>query len=68
MHGHVAIVTETKSIYVMIESTIRLDGIGQTFSRFSGWFKGHVCSQENGVGDGLGMRLETEYIGISLVN
>ena len=46
----------------MIESTIHLGGVGQTFFRFSGWFKGHVCGQENGVGDGLGMRLETEYI------
>jgi len=29
----------------------------QAFSRFSGRFKGHVCSQENGAGDGLGTRL-----------
>jgi len=29
----------------------------QAFSRFSGQFKGHVCSQENGVGEGLGTRL-----------
>jgi len=27
------------------------------FSRFSGQFKCHVCSQENGVGYGLGTRL-----------
>ena len=26
-------------------------------SYFSGRFKGHVCGQENGAGDGLGMRL-----------
>ena len=29
----------------------------QAFSRFSGRFKGHVCGQENGAGDGLGTRL-----------
>jgi len=29
----------------------------QAFSHFSGQFKGHVCSQENGAGDGLGTRL-----------
>ena len=25
-------------------------------------FKGHICSQENGVGDGLGMRLHYEHM------
>ena len=29
----------------------------QAFSCFSGWFKGHACSQENRAGDSLGMRL-----------
>jgi len=28
-----------------------------TARRSGRWFKGHVCSQENGVGDSLGMRL-----------
>ena len=27
------------------------------FSHFYGWFKGHVCGQENRAGDGLGTRL-----------
>ena len=29
----------------------------QAFCRFSGWFKGHVCGQENRAADGLGTRL-----------
>jgi len=55
-YGHVAIITETDSTYVMIESTLRFDGV-EDIPRFSRWFKGHVCGQENGAGDGLGMRL-----------
>jgi len=31
----------------------------QAFSRLSGRFKGHVCGQENGAGDGLGTRLHS---------
>ena len=34
----------------------------QAFSRFSGRFKGHVCGQENGAGDGLGTRLSEPHI------
>ena len=26
----------------------------QASTHFSGWFKGHVCGQESGVGDSLG--------------
>jgi len=39
----------------MIESTLQFDDVEvvQAFSHFSGQFKGHVCSQEKGVGDGL---------------
>ena len=36
--------------------------IYQAFSRFSGRFKGHVCGQENGAGDGLGTRLLATYV------
>ena len=58
-HGHVAIITKTESTYVMIESTLQFDDVEDisAFSRFSRWFKGHVCDQENGAGDGLGTRL-----------
>ena len=48
----------------MIESTLRLDDVGDispAVSRFSGRFKGHLCGQENGVGDGLGTRLLYGY-------
>ena len=58
MCGHVAIMTETEStyMYVMIESTLWFDDVGIVPGLL--WrFKGHVCSQQSGVGDGLGMRL-----------
>ena len=66
MHGHVAIIIKTESTYVMIESTLRFDGMKlyQAFSCFSGQLKGHVCGQENGVGDSLGMRLVSIFISI----
>ena len=52
MRGHVAIIAETESTYVMIESTLWFDDVQykiyHAFSRFSGWFKGHICGQENG--------------------
>jgi len=54
VHGHIAIITERNPHYVMIESTLQFDELYQAFSRFSMWFKGHICSQENGAGDGLG--------------
>jgi len=28
----------------------------------SRWFKGHICGQENGAGDGLGMRLNNPHV------
>ena len=59
VRGHVAIITETESTYIMVESTLRFDDVedDQAFSCFSGRFKGHVCGQENGAGDDLGTRL-----------
>jgi len=48
----------------MIESTLRFDDVGdiyQAFSHFSGQFRGHICCQENGAGDGLGTRLLYGY-------
>jgi len=56
VRGHVAIITETESTYVMVESTLRFDDV-KMYQAFSGRFKGHVCGQENGAGDGLGTRL-----------
>jgi len=32
-----------------------------TYVTFSGCFKGHICGQENGAGDGLGTRLTYQY-------
>ena len=48
-------------MYVMVESTLPFDNVEviPAFSCFSGWFRGHVCGQENGAGDGLGMRLQS---------
>jgi len=59
MRGHVVIITETESTYVMIDSTLRYDDVEDIpgLLCFFGQFKGHVCGQENGVGDGLGTRL-----------
>ena len=59
MRGHVAIITETESTYVMIESTLRFDDVEVIpgLLPLLGRFKGHVCGQENGAGDGLGTRL-----------
>ena len=66
MRGHVAIITETESTYVMIESTLQFDDVEmyQAFSCFSGRFKGHVCGQENRAGDGLGTRLVLPYVAV----
>ena len=36
----------------------------QAFSHFSGRFKDHICSQENGAGAGLGTRLVSSTISI----
>jgi len=46
-------------MYFMIEPTLRFDDVEviPAFSHFSGRFKGHICGQENKVGDGLGTRL-----------
>ena len=43
----------------MIESTLWFDDVEVIpgLLPFSGQFKGHVCGQENGAGDGLGTRL-----------
>ena len=59
MRWHVAIITETESTYVMIESTLRFDDVEDIpgLLRFSGRFKRHVCGQRNGAGGGLGTRL-----------
>jgi len=44
----------------MIESILRFDDV-------EGRFKGHVCGQENGVGDGLRMRLNVVLISTSFM-
>ena len=43
----------------MIKSTLQLADVTVVlaFSNFFKWFKGHIRGQENGAGDGLGMRL-----------
>ena len=59
VRGHITIITENKSTYVMIESTLRFDDVEDIpgLLPLSGRFKGHACGQENGAGDGLGTRL-----------
>ena len=63
--GHDAIIIETKSTHVMIKSTLWFDDVEDIpgLLPLSGWFKGHVCSQGNGAGDGLGMRLLSQLTG-----
>jgi len=48
----------------MIKSSLQFDDVGvvQAFSRFSGRFKGHLCSQESRAGDGLGTRLTLQTV------
>ena len=55
MHGHVAIITETKSTYVMIKSTLWFEDVEVIPGLLPLlWVvQGHVCGQENGAGDGL---------------
>jgi len=57
--GHVAIITETESTYVMIKSTLRFGDVEDVPGLLPLLWavQGHVCGQENGVGDGLGTRL-----------
>jgi len=57
--GHVAVITKPSSPRArgfMVE-------VRPAFSSFAGRFKGHVCGQENGAGDGLETRL-----GLSLIS
>jgi len=58
--GHIAIITETESTYVMIKSTLRFDDVDdmpglllllQVVQR-------SIMRQENGAGEGLGIRLQ----------
>ena len=59
VRGHVAIITETKSTYVMIESTLRFDDIEVIPGLLPLlWVVQRSRMQSrNGVGDSLGMRL-----------
>ena len=54
VHGHVAVITETKYRYIMIESILWFDGTRPSLA-FLLQFKGQVCSQESRAEDGLGM-------------
>ena len=45
VHGYIAIITETKSMYVMIKSTLQFDDvrvISGLLPFFLAWFKGQV--------------------------
>ena len=60
VRGHIAIITETESPhYITIESTLRFDDteVIPGFLPLLWAFKRHVCSQEKGAGDNMGMRL-----------
>jgi len=49
----------------MIESTLQFDDIEVVpgLPPLLWWFKGDICGQENGVGDSLGTRLLTSFMG-----
>ena len=68
VRGHVAIITETKSTYVMIESTLRFDDIEVIPGLLPLlWVVQRSRMQSrNGVGDSLGMRLRQMVMQCSL--